>query len=301
MGRQSGCYEKKNSMTTIPIFQFHALRKNDLRFEIARMSDKPVLQQLGQQPRRDNFFIIFLISAGRGTYFIDFERYPVAPHMLFCIAPHQVHYWQLESPVDGHVIIFTEDLLMTNMAYNTTRFPEDFTIFNWETPSGFEIPELYRGRMGMLTHVLTSEYENTDHFQSQLAIQSALLLMLINIQRAFDGSATRESRAGMVLLRQFTALVNTEFRTLTSVQHYASQLGVTSGHLSDTVSELTGHPPLNMLHRRIILEAKRLLIHTDDPISMIALALSFSDPSYFGRFFKREMGETPLQFRSRFR
>lgn len=99
----------------------------------------------------------------------------------------------------------------------------------------------------------------------------------------------------------FTQLVNAHYLTHRQVQDYADSLGVSAGHLSDTVSGLTGLTAIGIIHQRTVLEAKRILIHTDQTVSQIASALAFDDPSYFGRFFKRMTGETPQQFRQTFR
>jgi AraC-like DNA-binding protein len=55
-----------------------------------------------------------------------------------------------------------------------------------------------------------------------------------------------------------------------------------------------------LLRQRRTLEAKRLLIHTNMTVAEIANALNFVDPSYFGRFFKRETDLTPSGFRQDF-
>ena len=145
------------------------------------------------------------------------------------------------------------------------------------------------------------EYLDTHTFQRTLAIQSTLLLFLVNAQRAFGEEVTTINTAGDLLVRQFISLVNKDFSHNHAVGHYADKLGVTAGHLADTIAALTNRTPHDFIHRRIVLEAKRLLVHTNHPASHIALLLSFPDASYFGRFFKREVGESPNQFRSKFR
>jgi len=288
-------------MKDIAKYDFNAPHSDDFAFEIDRIENKLILLQLGHKPRRDTFYAVFLIESGAGTHTIDFEQYSIAPDMLFCIAPGQVRYWNFTAEIRGWLILFTEDLLTTNLAYNTTHFPEDFTIFNWETPSGFLVPEFYRGRLGRLPKIMQHEYKNTDYVWRELAIQSALLLFLINVERAFIGNEQKVAHAADKLTRDFISLVNTNYNKIQSVKDYAHQLGITAGHLSDTIGALIGEPPQKIIHKRIILEAKRLLIHTELPASTIAEMLAFSDASYFGRFFKREVGETTKAYRQKFR
>ena len=288
-------------MTSIPRFEFRAPGDRNLSVEVANIEDKNVLLHFAQAPRRNDYYIIFLIVAGAGIYYIDFEQYLIQPNMLFCIAPGQVHYWQLETAIQGKVILFTRDFLTTSSAYGAVQFPEDFTIFNWETVSGFSIPDPQQRRLLTFVDMMSQEYQNADGFQQELAIQSALWLFLVQAQRVFTRETIESTNAAYVLFRQYKTLINQQFWNLHHVNDYAEHLGVTSGHLSDTVRDLTGSTALSFIHQRITLEAKRLLVHTNDPASSIASALSFSDASYFGRFFKREVGETPNQFRHKFR
>lgn len=81
------------------------------------------------------------------------------------------------------------------------------------------------------------------------------------------------------------------------VQNYADLLGVTANHLIATVRETTGLTPMQVIHNRLLLEAKRLLAHTTSDITEIAAALAFHNPSQFGRWFKHQAGHAPGQFR----
>jgi len=79
---------------------------------------------------------------------------------------------------------------------------------------------------------------------------------------------------------------------------YAGIIGVTANHLTQTVKVLTGKTSLQIIKAKQLLEIKRLLVHTSLNVSEIANQLNFEDQSYFSKFFKRETGLTPLQYRN---
>jgi AraC family transcriptional activator of pobA len=62
---------------------------------------------------------------------------------------------------------------------------------------------------------------------------------------------------------------------------------------------MTGQTPIQLVHARIVLEAKRQLLYTDNPVRTIAYALGFEDAAYFTRFFARQAGVAPRAFRAR--
>ncbi|MNC62696.1 Bifunctional transcriptional activator/DNA repair enzyme AdaA [compost metagenome] len=68
-------------------------------------------------------------------------------------------------------------------------------------------------------------------------------------------------------------------------------------HLNNLCRELAGQTALQIIHQRLLLEAKRNLIYTNMSISQLSDGLGFSDPTYFSRFFRRLCGQTPNAFR----
>jgi AraC-like DNA-binding protein len=107
---------------------------------------------------------------------------------------------------------------------------------------------------------------------------------------------SEQSRIG----RDFRLAVEKHFRTTTSVSDYAKYLHVTADHLGAVVRGQTGRTPGDIIRERLLLEAKRLLVHTSMNISEIAYALHFEDPAYFSRFFRRLVDKAPGDFREEF-
>jgi AraC family transcriptional activator of pobA len=94
-------------------------------------------------------------------------------------------------------------------------------------------------------------------------------------------------------------MVERRFRSSQTVAAYAMALHVSESRLRTACIALTGQSPVQLVHARILLEAKRRLHYTDAPVSEIAYALGFDDAAYFTRFFSRRAGLSPRAFRQR--
>ena len=95
----------------------------------------------------------------------------------------------------------------------------------------------------------------------------------------------------------FSALVEKHFRALHKVNDYADLMNKSSKTLSNVFNALSEKTPLQIIHERIILEAKKHLLYTDKSSKEIAFELGFSDPVQFSRLFKNETGMTPGNFK----
>ena len=78
---------------------------------------------------------------------------------------------------------------------------------------------------------------------------------------------------------------------------YADRLAMTPDRLNDHVKRATGVTAGHLIRQRVLTEAKRQLVFTNQAIQEIAYDLSFSDPSHFARFFRAQTGSTPQAFR----
>jgi AraC-like DNA-binding protein len=104
-----------------------------------------------------------------------------------------------------------------------------------------------------------------------------------------------------VLLKRYLNKIEDNYTQSHEVADYADMLNISPGHLSQVVKEQSGSSAITHIHDRLIMESKRLLFHTDHSIKEIAFRLGFEDASYFNRFFKRMVNDTPVAYRTTIR
>lgn len=158
----------------------------------------------------------------------------------------------------------------------------------------------HEGRLDMLFATLAHEYgrQETGRELMLQSLISALLVWLARQALADERAQALLSDRGRNHLRRFQALIELHYREHRPLDWYASQLGLSVAHLNNLCRRLAGHSGLQLLHQRLLLEAKRNLVYTSMTIAQVADSLGFSEAAYFSRFFRRGTGCTPKDFRS---
>ena len=124
-----------------------------------------------------------------------------------------------------------------------------------------------------------------------------LLSVWLERQADLSADAAREPDAARRIARAYADLLERNFRSGLGVADFARKLGVTPTHLSRVCNKTCGRPASDLLHDRVIFEARKLLTETRVPIRDIAETLGFTSPAYFTRAFQHRTGKTPSGFR----
>lgn len=252
-----------------------------------------------EYPHRHDYYELLFISEGAGTHVIDFAPYPVKPPEFHFLSKGQVHFWQLDKPLKGYALLFPEEFLGAPTS-NIIR-THDLSFFNNVDQAPYiSVGQENLSLLESLIHGIEQEY--LDESKRSLSIlRSYLHILLSNLNRLYTSLHPNEQSQASSLVRQFKQLITEHFLTDHSVQNYAKKLGVSDSHLRNTVKSVTGVAPGNLIREHLVLEAKRMLAHSNETVAEIGYSLNFEDSSYFGRFFKRETGLSPIAFRQQIR
>jgi AraC-like DNA-binding protein len=263
-----------------------------------------LLESTTQDPRRlrphyHSFFQVMLLR-GRGMVMHDFREYPVRGHALFFVSPGQVHTLRPTEEYGGNSISFTQSFYDHNAPP-----PSDLFSLPFFAPSGAPaLLELEPGEVPPIAHSFAEiyqEFQTTPPLAAE-ALRALLHLVLVRIARVYGRRHPAEApQRSARLVREYLLAVEREFRNEHKLSHYARELGVTENHLNDMVREHTGQSAGALIRGRRLLDAKRLLSHSDLGIAEIGYQTGFADPSYFSRFFRSQEGLTPQEFREQIR
>ena len=249
-------------------------------------------------PHRHDFFEIIWLRSGRGKVQSDLHSYPVSPRTLFFTSPGQIHSWKFKAEARGEIASFTEEFFAV-----TSEHPGLLG----------KMPFLYSGAADPILHLDAKEAARIDRAFRQLHAEAAepapgrddlvrsYLTIILTLARQFFARRAPEQApsvpAADLLARRFRQALEENFPQLLEVGEYADLLHVSRTHLNQHLHLETGRSASEIIHERIVLEAKRLLSHTTLTAAQIAHRLHFEDPSYFGRFFRRSTGQTPGEYR----
>lgn len=161
-----------------------------------------------------------------------------------------------------------------------------------------EIPQERLNQFFILWDVFLMEMDESDSHKLEMlrAILKRFLILCVRIyDQQHDNFQSDHSSVG--LIREFNYLVEQYYKSLTKVSDYADLLNKSPKTLSNIFNKYIEKTPLQIIHQRRLLEAKRMLQYTDFTIQEIADELQFSDIQSFSNFFKSRKGISPSQFR----
>ncbi|AOM79853.1 helix-turn-helix domain-containing protein [Pedobacter steynii] len=268
--------------------------------EIIALEDLQKLhsRHIGHQARR-KFYSIILLTDGEVEEIIGHQKYRFGPQSMYFIPENQIHSIESWSEdLKGILCMFDADyfLLCIKHQIKLNQFP----FFQLDKVPFIDLNDRETQMMEHLFWKLNSEKCQKTTFNDDLLVRMFLNIILLEAERIYNRKAVEQpfglSRKEQ-LVAQFQLLVNQHFLEKKQVTEYAGILCIHPHHLNDMVKEVTGFSASYTIQKQLVQEAKSRLMQTNATVSMIATELNFTDDSYFGRFFKKFTGLTPLQYR----
>lgn len=250
---------------------------------------------------RYEFHTLVCVTEGECTQIVDFKPISCEPGTLLVLRPGQVHNYGDDVDWDGWNVLFRPEFVVAS-----ATAPRDLKLtFDLDRLPGHVV--LGSDELRKVTHSIGQMREDTmidapiedvhallRHQLHALLTRLSILQMRQQVQEPLPLIPTAVQR-----FTRFQQLVEERFAQWHQVADYASQIGYTEKSLARAVAAATGMTAKAFIAERINLEAKRLLVHTDFQVATIAEKLGFAEATNFSKFFKREAGCTPAEFRRR--
>lgn len=268
-----------------------------LEFCILDGLEETAIGPVATSVHRHPFYEMIYVKSCDGEHIVDYKTYDNLENIVFLISPGQTHYWKNVKEVRGVLIYFTENFL-----FNSSMFLSSI----WEMQLFKEIArdpaihmnEAQAEQLEQILNIMLREYKEMDVNYPDM-LRSCLTMLLINFQRQHRKTETQNTNPTDTteLMHRFENIIDQKVRENLSVTEYASLLGVSTGHLNNQVQKCKGVSAGTLIKRARIMEIKKLLLYTEMNITEISDLMNYMDVAYFCRFFKKETGVSPSDFR----
>jgi AraC-like DNA-binding protein len=259
--------------------------------------DSNLPEQLLQQDFNAFIKIVFLRRGG--TAVIDFKEYKLQQDALFFVNAGQ--YYRLDNSCQGTMLYYNRDFYCVEI--HDKEVACDGILFHnvYEIPVIFMTEEISVEIEGMIG-AIKNELEMEDSSMEEM-LRIFLKLVIIRSTRIWKKDhqvAGVEAHREVEFSRTFSQLVEWHYTRYHTVAEYADLLNITPKALNKRVTRYTETTPNDIIKNRIILEAKRLLVHTRLSVKEIGYKLGYDDTSYFIRLFSKQASTSPQSFRQQY-
>ncbi|WP_196887698.1 helix-turn-helix domain-containing protein [Aureivirga sp. CE67] len=247
------------------------------------------------KPTQVDAYSIYWIKEGKGTYHIDFESYSFEGGVLFFLSPGQIFNVESEKIKEAYQLTFNPDFYCIQT--HDAEIACNGVLFNNIYESPFVKPCAKDVvKLDFILENLIEEFQesHTAKYDMLQAYLKQFIILSVRIKK--ENHILKEDNETK-LFKDFSLLVEQNFRKLHSVTEYANRLGLSPKSITKHFQKIGTETPSDYIKNRIILEAKRQLLYSDSTIKEIAFDLGFNDPAYFSRFFAKAVGKSPVQFR----
>jgi AraC-like DNA-binding protein len=251
------------------------------------------------------FYIVFLKDVKCGDLVYGRNTYDYQEGTLVFMGPGQVAGVNSNGEVyqpKGNVLLFHPDLIHGT---SLGRRIQDYSFFGYQSHEGLHLSERER-------HIVLDCFSKIDYELDRGVDQHSKRLITANIElfldysvRFYDRQFITRNHVNQGVMERFGQILNEYFASdklhaigLPSVGYCAEQFNLSPNYFGDLIKKETGTTAQDYIQEKLINIAKEKIFDTDKTVSQIAFELGFKYPQHFARLFKKQVGLSPLEFRS---
>ena len=252
--------------------------------------------------RHDRFFQLHYLTRGAVRVYLDDQQYSESAPLFFLTPPTIPHAFVTHPDSEGHVLTVRQQLVWPLLEAHRSQSGEPRLV----SPTCVALGAPDARHASEVEHLDRLFAMLADEFGQQLPARNARLqaltqLIFIALLRLSAEPVKNQHvrHDNLQIFHRFNALIEDRYREHWPLSRYAEAMGVTEARLNDICRRIADLPSKRLVHERLMQEARRLLLFTAGSVNEIGYQLGFKDPAYFTRFFSREAGMTPSEYRLR--
>lgn len=248
---------------------------------------------------RVTFNHLLVVTEGNCTHTVDFKPITCIPGHWLLIQAGQVQRFDVATDWQGWLVLYRLEFLSAQTEIKGARADDLFQ----SLPTLLHLADdEHQAGVTTIAQMASDARKYGYRPDGHRLIQAGLYWLLKRLQFVANEVINPEQKSTKSAHRfqQFKKLVEAELHLNHHSYQYAKQLGCSEKSLNRSVRDISGLSAKQYLMQRISIQAKRLLVHTSLPIATISTDLGFDEPTNFVKFFKREVGISPLAFRQQY-
>lgn len=270
--------------------------------KLEELSDDMKRQYEGVKMTSDLYNIILkdgdcAMQYGRNKY--DFEE-----GVLRFIAPNQIVSSGQHTPSTyGFMLIFHPDLLRN---FDLGNRINRYRFFNYNVHEALHLSKKEENTLIEVANNIKDELKSNIDKHTQEVIVTNLQLLLNYSKRFYDRQFITRTNSNSDVISKVESLIKKYFNNNIQIEfgipkpeYFAEKIGFSTNYLSDLLKNETGRSTKDHIDDFVVDLAKTKLLNSKNTVSEIAYNLGFNYPHYFSRMFKKKIGESPVQFRSK--
>jgi AraC-like DNA-binding protein len=243
-------------------------------------------------------FMMFFWNDGNDPLdvYIDDRHIQFEPNLLLCTT--YLHKVQIDNSQDSlRTLLFNREFYCVH-TYDREVSCNGLLFFGSVNSPILKLDNEEISRLRTLFSVLEEEFSVTDANQEEM-LRILLKRLIIRGTRMAKKQLLKsdEKQSDIDLIRNFNVLVEEHFKTKKTVREYAELMYKSPKTVNNVFGKYSKESPLQVIHNRVIMEAKRLLFYTDKSAKEIGFELGYSDPAQFSKLFKNVVGATTSEFK----
>ncbi|REG96063.1 helix-turn-helix domain-containing protein [Flavobacterium aquicola] len=247
---------------------------------------------------RTGFYHIIWFQNGTPAHLVDFNPINIKPNTILFLNKDTVQRFDNKTKFGGKAILFTDSFFCKTET--DTKFLRSTILFN----DLFSVSQIQIQESKLFTNLLqlmTDELQNSKDDSKSDILQNLLhnfLLYSERERRKQDFTKIKKS-SDLDYVILFKDLLEKSYKNQKQVNYYAKQIIITEKRLNQATTKVLGKTPKEIIDNRILLEAKRILAHTNESVKEISFKLGFEEPTNFIKYFKKHSSTTPIEFREK--